>query len=138
MTRVKEFSVDNVFINRWSSRAMSGENISDEELMTLFEAAKWAPSSRNEQPWKFIYAKRENIEQWQTFLSILAPSNELWAKNAAVLILVISKKTFDKDNSINMHNAFDAGAAWENLALQASMKNFVAHAMGGKIGRAHV
>lgn len=128
--RIPEYNVDNLLINRWSPRSMTGETISDNDLMTILEAGKWAPSSRNEQPWRFIYAKRES-EEWQSFVEILLESNQAWAKNASVLILIISKNTSNKDNSLNKLHSFDTGAAWANIALQTVMKGFVAHAMGG-------
>lgn len=109
---------------------MTGEEISDQDLMLIFEAAKWAPSSRNEQPWRFIYAKR-NTPHWQTFFSLIKESNQSWAKNASALIVIISKKTFSHDGTPNPHYSFDAGAAWENIALQANINGFVAHAMAG-------
>ncbi len=128
--RKPEHKVNKIFINRWSPRAMSGEEITNEELMTLFEAAKWAPSSYNNQPWRFLFAKR-NTENWDLFFNLLAEGNKLWAKNAAVLIVIISKTTFDYNNKPLKTHTFDSGAAWENLALQTSLKGLVAHGMEG-------
>ncbi|MBU2476233.1 nitroreductase family protein [Candidatus Micrarchaeota archaeon] len=109
---------------------MSGEKISDKELMSLFEAAKWAPSSANNQPWKFIYAKRES-EHWQKFFDLLNSGNAEWAKNASALIVVASKTTFDFNNSFSRTHSFDSGAAWMSFALQASIKGLTAHGMEG-------
>jgi nitroreductase len=92
--RKPDYAVDRIFIDRWSPRAMSGEEISPELLLTLFEAARWAPSSNNNQPWRFLYARR-NTEYWPVFFDLLTEQNKVWAKNAAVLIVVVSKKTFD-------------------------------------------
>jgi nitroreductase len=128
--RKPEYSVDSVFLNRWSPRAMTGEKISDEELMSLFEAAKWAPSSANNQPWRFIYAKRET-KHWQKFFDLLFSGNQEWAKNASALIFVASKTTFDFNGKFSRTHSFDSGAAWASLALQASMKGLVAHGMEG-------
>jgi len=128
--RKPEFPVESVFLNRWSPRAMSGEKISDKELMSLFEAAKWAPSSANNQPWKFIYAKRES-EHWQKFFDLLNSGNAEWAKNASALIVVASKTTFDFNNSFSRTHSFDSGAAWMSFALQASIKGLTAHGMEG-------
>ena len=130
MTREKEFDVADVFINRWSPRAMSGESISDNELMTLFEAAKWAPSSSNEQPWRFIYAKKDT-EHWQKLWDLLIEFNQLWCKNAAALIVIVSKETSNKSGEKNSTHSFDTGAAWENLALQGSISGLVVHGMAG-------
>ncbi len=128
--RKPEYPANTLFINRWSPRAMSGEAISDEELMILFEAAKWAPSSYNNQPWRFLYAKRHS-PYWPVFFDLLVENNKLWAKNAAVLIVVISKNTLDRDGSPARTHSYDAGAAWQNFALQGSMLGLVVHGMQG-------
>lgn len=109
---------------------MSGEELADDDLMSLFEAARWAPSSFNNQPWRFIYAKR-NTEHWMKFLDLLSDSNRVWAKDAAVLVVVISRKTFEYDARSSITHQFDAGAAWENLALKASIRSIVTHGMEG-------
>jgi len=127
--RKSEHNVDELFLNRWSPRAMSGEEIDEPTLLSLFEAAKWAPSSNNNQPWRFLYGRR-NTPHWNTFFNLLAEGNQVWAKNAAVLIVVISKTTFDNDKPARTHS-YDAGAAWENFALQGSIKGLVIHGMQG-------
>lgn len=109
---------------------MSREEMTDEELMPLFEAARWAPSSYNGQHWRFIYAKR-NTEHWNTFFDLLVDFNKQWAKNAAVLVVVISKKAFDFNNKPSVTHSFDTGAAWENLALQGTAMGLVTHGMEG-------
>jgi len=132
-TRKSENKVDDIFINRRSPRALSGESISDEELMSLFEAAKWAPSNANAQPWKFIYAKRET-EEWDKFFDLLIEFNQIWSKNAAVLVVLVSRNTFDdeeKKGQENVTHSFDAGSAWMSLALQASSMGLAAHGMAG-------
>ena len=98
---------------------MSGEELYDEDIMSLFEAAKWAPSSFNNQPWRFIYAKR-NTQHWDRLLNLLYDGNRVWAKDAAVLVAVIARKNFEYDERPSITHQFDAGAAWENLALEAS------------------
>ncbi|MGH7790937.1 MAG: nitroreductase family protein, partial [Thermodesulfobacteriota bacterium] len=115
--RKPEFDVDEIFLNRWSPRAMSGEEISEAELMSLFEAAKWAPSSFNNQPWRFLYSRRDS-ENWGLFFNLLAEFNQAWAKNASALIVIISRKTFDHNGKPSRTHSFDTGAAWQNLALQ--------------------
>ena len=127
--RKPEHKVDELFLNRWSPRAMSGEEIDEATLFSLFEAAKWAPSSNNNQPWRFIYGRR-NTKNWITFFNLLAEGNQEWAKNAAVLIVVISKTTFDSGKRARTHS-YDAGAAWENFALQGSLMGLVVHGMQG-------
>ena len=128
--RKSNYPISPIILNRWSSRAMTGEEISNETLMMLFEAARWAPSSFNNQPWRFIYAKR-NSSYWQTFLDLLEPANQAWAKNAAVLMVIVSHKVFDYDGRPSRTHSFDAGAAWENLALQGSILGLVVHGMEG-------
>ncbi len=128
--RKKEYPIEDVFINRWSPRAMSGEPLEKKELMTLFEAARWAPSSYNNQPWRFIYA-RKGTDYWLDFFNILSEGNKKWAINASVLVVIASKKTFDYNGKPSITHSFDTGSAWENLALQASMMGLVAHGMQG-------
>ena len=109
---------------------MSGEEMTRKELMTLFEAAKWAPSSANNQPWRFIYSMK-NSSSWRTFFSFLDKSNQEWCINASGLVVVVSKETFDYNGKFSRTHSFDAGAAWENLALQGSLKGLVVHGMQG-------
>ena len=85
--RKADHPIEKLLIDRWSPRAMSGEEISQEELMRLFEAARWAPSSFNTQQWRALYARR-GTEHWQTFFDLLVDANKTWAKNAAVLVVV--------------------------------------------------
>ena len=128
--REPEYPVNEIFLNRWSPRAMSGEEIGENELMSLFEAAKWAPSSFNNQSWRFLYANR-NGPDWGLFFDLLSEQNKTWAKNAAALIVIISKQTFDHNGKLSRTHTFDTGAAWENLALQGSINGFVVHGMQG-------
>jgi nitroreductase len=122
--------VDELFLDRWSPRAMSGEPLTDDELLTLFEAARWAPSSYNNQPWRILYARR-GAEHWDAFLGLLVEGNRAWAKYAAALLLFVSKETFDFNGQPYPTHSFDTGAAWENLALQATMRGLVTHGMQG-------
>lgn len=128
--RVNQYEVSRIFIDRWSPRAMSGEKIADEELFSLFEAARWAPSAFNNQPWRFVYAKRDS-EYWDQFYGFLAEGNKVWTDKAAALIVVISKTTFDYNDKPSKTHTFDTGAAWENLALQGSKNGLVIHGMQG-------
>ena len=115
--RKADHEIEPFLIDRWSPRAMSGEEISREELMRLFEAARWAPSSFNAQQWRALYARR-GTEHWQTFFDLLVDANKAWAKNAAVLVVFISRKKFERDEEPSITHSYDAGAAWENFALQ--------------------
>lgn len=127
-TRKTEYEINELFLNRWSSRALS-DNVSKKEIMELFEAARWSPSASNIQPWRFYYAMK-NTPAWNDFFGLLVEFNQLWAKNAAALIIIVSKKTSSKGED-NPTHSFDTGAAWMSLALQASMNGMVAHAMAG-------
>jgi nitroreductase len=109
---------------------MSGEELTDDDLMALFEAARWAPSSYNNQPWRFIYAKR-NTEGWNNFFNLLAEGNKTWAKDSAALVVLISHKNFEFNEKPSVTHQLDAGAAWENLALEACFRGFVTHGMEG-------
>ncbi|MDT5155954.1 MAG: hypothetical protein QOH51_311 [Acidobacteriota bacterium] len=129
-SRKAEYPIEELFLDRWSPRAMSGETIDEKELLTLFEAARWAPSSYNNQPWRMLYARRDT-EHWPLFLGLLVEGNRAWAKDAAALVLFVSKETFDFNGQPYPTHSFDTGAAWENLALQATLKGLVTHGMQG-------
>lgn len=128
--RTTQYPIGDTFLKRYSPRAMSGEKISEEELMTLFEAARWAPSSYNAQPWRFIYAMRD-MKEFENLFSLLVDFNKSWCIRASALIVAISKKTSGSGNNPNVTHSFDTGSAWENLALQASSMNLIAHGMSG-------
>lgn len=130
MKRHADHAINSIFINRWSPRALSGESITDEELNSLFEAARWAPSSYNAQSWRFIYAKRDT-EHWDVLFNLMVHANQEWAKNAAVLVVVASRNNFEFNEKPSRTHTFDTGAAWQNLALQASDMGLVAHGMEG-------
>jgi nitroreductase len=129
-TRSSDYPADPLFRRRWSPRAMSGEAVSPEELMTLFEAARWAPSSYNSQPWRFLYA-RQGTAHWPLFFGLLIEFNQSWAKDAGALVLMISRTTFAHNGQPSSTHGFDAGAAWGNLALQGSPMGLVVHGMAG-------
>lgn len=128
--RTAEHPIEPLFIRRWSPRAMSGEPLSETELLTIFEAARWAPSTYNEQEWRFVYARRET-PQWPLLFDLLMEANQAWCKNAAVLVVVLARKTFARNGKPNPVHIFDVGSAWENAALQATAMGLVAHGMAG-------
>ena len=99
-------------------------------LMGLFEAARWAPSSYNNQPWRFIYAKKDT-KHWEVLFNLLVEGNKACAKNASVLIVVIARKNFEFNEKPARTNQFDAGAAWENIALEATFRGLATHGMQG-------
>jgi nitroreductase len=128
--RTADYPILDLFLRRWSPRAMTGESIPQGELMTLFEAARWAPSTYNEQEWRFLYATREG-EHWQTFFDLLTEGNQAWCKNAAVLIVALSHKTFTRNGKPNPVHTLDCGMAFENLLLQGATMNLICHGMAG-------
>lgn len=125
-----KFNINPNILNRWSPRSMTGEEISQEDLMALFEAARWAPSAFNNQPWRFIYAKR-NTPEWSRLFGLLAEFNQVWTKNAAALVVVISRSKAEYKEADYPTHAFDTGSAWENLAIESVSRGFVTHAMAG-------
>ncbi len=129
--RKADYPILPLFLNRWSPRSMTGETLGDPELLPLFEAARWAPSSFNAQLWRFIMARRQNGTVFQQSLDLLAPGNQAWAKDAAVLVTMVSRQRFEMNERQAITHVFDAGAAWENLALEAARRGLVAHAMQG-------
>lgn len=128
--RKSEYPVLDIILNRRSLRAMSGKQVSHQDLMSLFEAARWAPSSYDAQPWRFVYAKK-NTNYWDAFFGLLTLQNQKWVKSADVLIVVLSRKVFEYNNQPSRTHTFDAGSAWENLALQGTSMGLVVHAMEG-------
>ena len=127
--RSPDWDIDSMFTDRWSPRAFSSEPLSDREIQTLFEAARWAPSCFNEQPWLFVYATES--EQRQKLTSCLVAKNQLWASRAPLLMFVLARRNFQKTGTENRHAPYDAGAAWMALALQARKLGLYAHAMAG-------
>ena len=127
--RATEFPINDLFLNRYSPRALSGESLTPEEIKTLFEAGRWAPSSYNAQPWRFIYSTIGS-ESFTGFLDLLVPFNREWCQRASMLVVTVSKDTMD-DGSPSPTHSFDSGAAWENIALQAADMGLIAHGMIG-------
>ena len=128
--RTAEYPIDKLFLDRWSPRAMTGEAIAQEDLMALFEAARWAPSSYNTQPWRILYAHRDT-EHWKIFFNLMVEFNQSWAKDAAALVLFVSRTHFDFNGERSVTHSFDTGAAWENMALQGWLKGLGVHGMQG-------
>jgi nitroreductase len=124
------YPVLDVIKNRWSARAFSSKDISDEELNTLFEAASWAASANNEQSWQYIYAKK-GTEAFDTIWNCLLPGNQPWAKHAAALIVAVARKTFEANNTLNAYAGHDLGMANAHLLLQARAMNIYCHPMAG-------
>ena len=129
-TRHADHKIDPLIFSRWSPRAMTGESISDEEFASLLEAARWAPSSYNNQPWRFVYAKRDT-PSFHSFVDLLVEFNQEWAKQAAVLGVIGALKVFELSGKPSVTHAFDTGAAWENLCLEGTSRGLVVHGMQG-------
>lgn len=132
--RTSNYPVEPLFLSRWSPRAYDAKSLPEHDLMTILEAGRWAPSAYNVQPWRFIYARRDD-DLWPAFVSVLDPFNRRWASNASALIFVLSDTVMpgdgDRPDAISHYNSFDAGAAWAQMALQATALGYAAHAMAG-------
>lgn len=133
MPRIADHPIASTFTDRWSPRAFSDQTVSEQQLLTLFEAARWAPSAFNMQPWRFIYARRDT-PYWNSLLELLVPANQAWANKAAALVFIVSKTDYQSPGKAPVpfaSHAFDSGAAWMSLALQANKQGLITHAMGG-------
>ncbi|MEM9623986.1 MAG: nitroreductase family protein [Pseudomonadota bacterium] len=129
-SRSPEAAADEQFIRRWSPRAMSGKALVLDELNQLFEAARWAPSCFNSQPWRFVYAI-SGTPAWSPLFGLLMDMNQAWAQHAGALIAVVAKKTFEHNDQPAPTHSFDTGSAWMSMALQAQQMGLVTHAMWG-------
>jgi len=130
--RHADHPVDPQFLTRWSRRSFTGEPVPAADLQTMFEAARWAPSSANVQPWRFLYAIA-GTENFPLFLEQLMPFNQMWAKKAGALILIVSHTKMERQGNVitSESHGFDSGAAWGSFALQAHLLGYSAHGMGG-------
>jgi nitroreductase len=136
--RIAHPKVEKLIVDRWSPRAFDSSEIPQEDLDVIFEAAGWAASAYNVQPWTFLYAKRGDVN-WDLLLSRLIDFNQSWAKHASALVYVVSDTLMrsEKGNSPNHSHSFDAGAAWALAALQAQAMGYHTHGMTGiKFGEA--
>lgn len=124
-----EGPVDALFVDRWSPRSFSDEPLSEKEIRSIFEAARWAPSCANEQPWLFLYAVKD--EDRARFLPILVEGNRRWAEKAPLVGFILAKRKFAKDDRPDRHHGFDAGAAWMSMTLQARLLGLYTHGMAG-------
>lgn len=131
-TRHADHPVHPQFLARWSPRAFDGQPLTEAQMLSLLEAARWAPSASNNQPWRFVWALPGDAG-FDAIAASLAPSNYVWAHRAGGLIVVASRTTVPRDGEErpNGFHAFDAGAAWAQLALQAHLNGLAAHGMGG-------
>ncbi len=130
---ITQAPVDALIAQRWSPRAFDGERrMEHKEVLSLLEAARWAPSCFNDQPWRFIVCNRADDEAgWEKLLGCLAEKNQLWAKNASLLLLATAMPNFGHNDKPNRWHQYDTGAASENICLQAAAQGLAAHQMGG-------
>ncbi len=127
--RTAEAAVDPMFLDRWSPRAFSKEPVQNELLCALFEAARWAPSAGNFQPWFYLYADRE--PELPAFLSCLNDRNQIWAQHAPVLAFALSHKVAKGKENPNHWAPFDTGSSWMSIAIEARKLGLYTHAMAG-------
>ncbi|MDR2637762.1 MAG: nitroreductase family protein [Zoogloeaceae bacterium] len=132
--RLVERGVDPLFVNRWSPRAFDESSIPKAELQRFFEAARWAPSAYNAQPWRFVYARRDT-PHWEIFLALLGQYNRDWARRASALVIVLSARDFVLPGQGKVidtgYQSFDTGAAVACFSLQASMAGWHSHIIAG-------
>jgi nitroreductase len=126
-----QYPIHDLLRQRWSPRAFDDRPIEPEKLRSLFEAARWAPSSNNGQPWRFIVANKDYETEWNRLLACLVEGNQKWAYRAPVLILSVASLNFEDDAKPNRHAFHDTGMAVENLVLQATALGLAAHQMAG-------
>jgi nitroreductase len=126
-----DYPIEDILRRRWSPRAFSDRMVEEEKLRNLFEAARWAASSFNEQPWYFIVATKQNIEQYTILLDCLVEKNQQWARLAPVLMVSVAKLSFEKTGKPNRHAFHDVGLAMGNLIVQATAMDLFVHQMAG-------
>jgi len=126
-----DFPVHELIRERWSPRAFADKPVPQDLLRSIFEAARWAPSSNNEQPWAYIVAVREDKENFDKMLSVLVEFNANWAKSASVLALAVTKLAFAKNNTPNRNAQYDTGAATLLLSVEATANGLAVHQMAG-------
>lgn len=132
-TATTQQPVHTLIADRWSGRAYdANQSVSEAQVISLLEAARWAPSCFGDQPWRFVVCnKTNNLQAWQAAFDSLVPGNQGWAVNAPVLLLVCADTLFGHNDKPNKWAAYDTGAATENLCLQATADGLMAHQMGG-------
>jgi nitroreductase len=131
MKAVTDYPVHELIASRWSPYSFANRSVSDDDLRSLFEAARWAPSSYNEQPWSYMVAKKEDADEFGRLLSCLVEANQVWAKAASVLALGISRLNFARNNNPNRAAIHDLGLAAANLVLEATSRGLAVHQMIG-------
>lgn len=126
-----DFPVHQLIRERWSPRAFADKAIPQDILRSLFEAARWAPSSNNEQPWAYMVATKDDKANFEKMLGVLVEFNAGWAKNAAVLAIAVAKLFFSQNNAPNRNASYDTGAASALLSVEATARGLAVHQMAG-------
>src|SRR5260370_8782050 len=126
---VTDYPIEEILRRRWSPRAFSDRVVEPEKLQSLFEAARWAPSSFNEQPWSFIVATKQKQEEHARLLSCLVEGNQRWAREAPVLMVSVAKLNFEKTGKPNRHAFHDVGLAVGTMIVQATALDLFFHQM---------
>ena len=126
-----DFPLHDFIADRWSPRAFSDKPVAPDVLQSLFEAARWAPSSSNEQPWAYIVATKDDTENFAKLVSLLVPSNVTWAQHAPVLVLAVAELAFAKSGAPNRNAQYDVGAASAWLTVEATSRGLFVHQMAG-------
>ncbi|MBX3053024.1 MAG: nitroreductase family protein [Caldilineaceae bacterium] len=128
---ITEQPIHPILAERWSPRAFSEQPVPDGVLGSLLEAARWAPSSRNEQPWRFVVVERQNVDAHTALTGVLSGNNRLWAGSAPLLLVAVAAAKNTRDASPNAYAWYDLGQAVAHLTFQASADGLVLHQMGG-------
>jgi nitroreductase len=130
---ITQVPIAELIANRWSPRAFDASKpVNQEQVIALLEAARWAPSSYGDQPWRIlVFDKSTNSQAWQAAFDCLMPSNQVWVKDAPLLLLGCANTVLDFNSAANRFAQYDTGAAIENLCLQATHLGLMAHQMGG-------
>ena len=131
MNATTDYPIHELIVKRWSPYCFDERSVTDEDLRSLFEAARWAPSSFNEQPWSYVVAKKENSEEFTRLLSCLVEGNQVWAKAAAALALGITSLKFARNGKPNRAAIHDLGLSNGNLVLEATARGLSVHQMIG-------
>lgn len=126
-----DFPVHQLIRERWSPRSFAEKAVPKDILRSLFEAARWAPSSNNQQPWAYLVATKDDKESFEKMLGVLVEFNASWAKNAAVLAIAVAELFFPKNNAPNRNAQYDTGAASALLSVEATAHGLVVHQMAG-------
>ena len=126
-----DFPIHDLILNRWSPRAFADKPVEPAVLASLFEAARWAPSSNNEQPWAYLVATKDDPENFAKALSVLVDFNAGWAKAAPALVLAVSELKFRANGTPNRNAFYDTGAATAWLTVEAASRGLVVHQMAG-------